>query len=251
MSGDQNPYIVLGLSNNASKDDIKAAFRKLAMVYHPDRYASSPVIPTNPPSPLSLSPQCSPIPLPSSLTHTHTHIRHANAAPHIQASNETAYKSINNAYQMLLDPSFRYRQAYSPGKAGFQRSPNYSGTYYNNNGSYYYNNTNSAGFGYRRRSWKPPTTASLWREFKSSGSMAATAALGGLACSLLLLADPFTSSLWEQRNQGKLFKDVADEVALRRQALRDRELYMSRIENDSKNDNNDVCDSNATEWHRN
>ena len=81
--------------------------------------------------------------------------------------------------------------------------------------------------------------------------MAVTAALGGLACSLLLLADPFTSSLWEQRNQGKLFKDVADEVALRRQALRDRELYISSIETDNKNGSTGIGDSNTTEWHQN
>jgi molecular chaperone DnaJ len=30
-------YTVLGLEKNASDDEIKAAFRKLAMKYHPDK----------------------------------------------------------------------------------------------------------------------------------------------------------------------------------------------------------------------
>ena len=32
-------YQILGVSKDASADDIKSAFRKLAMKYHPDRYA--------------------------------------------------------------------------------------------------------------------------------------------------------------------------------------------------------------------
>ncbi|PKP58064.1 MAG: hypothetical protein CVT89_03465 [Candidatus Altiarchaeales archaeon HGW-Altiarchaeales-2] len=32
-----NYYKILGISRNATKDDIKQAYRKLAMLYHPDR----------------------------------------------------------------------------------------------------------------------------------------------------------------------------------------------------------------------
>lgn len=36
----ENYYEILGVSNKASKEEIKAAFRKLTMLYHPDVYAS-------------------------------------------------------------------------------------------------------------------------------------------------------------------------------------------------------------------
>jgi molecular chaperone DnaJ len=38
----QDPYRVLGLSPNASDDEVKAAYRKLAKQYHPDLHGGSP-----------------------------------------------------------------------------------------------------------------------------------------------------------------------------------------------------------------
>jgi DnaJ-class molecular chaperone len=33
----KNPYIVLGVSKSATQDEVKKAYRKLAMQYHPDK----------------------------------------------------------------------------------------------------------------------------------------------------------------------------------------------------------------------
>ena len=39
----KNPYTVLGISYNASDEEVKAAYRELAKKYHPDNYANSPL----------------------------------------------------------------------------------------------------------------------------------------------------------------------------------------------------------------
>ena len=39
----KNPYEVLGVSKDATQDEIKAAYRKLAKQYHPDKYVGNPL----------------------------------------------------------------------------------------------------------------------------------------------------------------------------------------------------------------
>ena len=38
-----DPYKVLGISPNATDEQVKAAYRELAKKYHPDNYANNPL----------------------------------------------------------------------------------------------------------------------------------------------------------------------------------------------------------------
>ena len=64
MSHTENPYLILGIDKDASNDDIKRAWRKLALKYHPDK----------------------------------------NLKNNTCVKNDILFKNINNAYQILNDP---------------------------------------------------------------------------------------------------------------------------------------------------
>jgi len=88
-------YEVLGVDKNASEDDIKKAFKKAAMKYHPDKFA--------------------------------------NASDAEKKDAEEKFKEINEAYQILSDP--QKKQQYDQfGHAAFEAGAGFGGGGFNANG---------------------------------------------------------------------------------------------------------------------
>ena len=88
-------YEVLGVDKGASEGDIKKAYRKAAMKYHPDKFA--------------------------------------NASDAEKKDAEEKFKEINEAYQILSDP--QKKQQYDQfGHAAFEAGAGFGGGGFNANG---------------------------------------------------------------------------------------------------------------------
>ncbi|KAI7838231.1 hypothetical protein COHA_007978 [Chlorella ohadii] len=197
-----DPYAVLGLQPGATKVEIKKAFRQKAMAHHPDM--------------------------------------HSTASEHVRAANDKAFKALNEAYQSLMDGSYRSRPQSRAGAYGRGPYSAYTGSYgssygaaggragggfdpnYNPFQSYYRQGTGGSYWGwkqYARRGGSGLDFASVLRSFAGLGRThaAAMAALGLLIAGGLLLAEPLTSSLWASHNEGKLFSAIEAEAAAKKQ----------------------------------
>lgn len=133
--------------------------------------------------------------------------RHMSAPLHVQQNNEFLYKAINDAYNLLMDDTMRYRQTSSPGRSGFHRSRPPSSTHY-----WQQKQQHQSTFDRRR----------FWRVFKSSGSHTITALLGGVMLTSIIFVGPFLNRLWDRHNSGKLFKGMEQEMKAKRNNYNER-----------------------------
>lgn len=102
-------YRVLGLTRSASKEEIKQAFRKLAMEFHPDK--------------------------------------HAHSSHQLKENATLKFKQVSEAYETLIDD--RKRADYNIRSNSYRNSANnYGGSSGNYNRSYQNGYRNSYGYGY-------------------------------------------------------------------------------------------------------
>lgn len=155
-----DPYRVLGIDRTASKEEIKRAFRKKALEYHPDIHQSSPEA--------------------------------------VQRNAAAQYEKVARAYEQLSNPTrasgYQPRGGAAPSwqpRSGYQHT------------SYYKNRHNA--------------TPGFFSTFKNSGSLLITVALGCVCVGGLYALDPWIQNMWIERNRGKLFADMVDELHERRE----------------------------------
>ncbi|KAL0334438.1 UNVERIFIED_CONTAM: Chaperone protein dnaJ 72 [Sesamum angustifolium] len=100
-------YKVLGINKNASKEEIKQAFRKLAMEFHPDK--------------------------------------HSQSSKHLRDSATHKFKQLSEAYETLIDDRKRAEYNIKRSAYGTHQSKRYD--YHYGGGGYSYSNPYGYGYG--------------------------------------------------------------------------------------------------------
>ncbi|KAK6151395.1 hypothetical protein DH2020_014030 [Rehmannia glutinosa] len=190
-------YKVLGVHKNASKDEIKQAFRELAMKFHPDK--------------------------------------HSQSSEHLRDSATHKFKQLSEAYETLTDDRKRAeynlkRNAYG---YGAHQSKNYNYNYGRGGGGAGYTYSNPYGYGYSesaRRSGGDGifTKFEIGLRYLTTKSFLLNATFVGErdqkgghpvldeACfeafSGMYIIDASGKALWEMRNPGKSFEEAIESV---------------------------------------
>ncbi|KAJ3676584.1 hypothetical protein LUZ60_003996 [Juncus effusus] len=178
MDQSQDHYKTLGLRKTATKEEIKDAFRKSALKFHPDR--------------------------------------HGQSSDGAQAAASAQFKRVSEAYDTLIDErkraeyDFRWR-----GTGGSHYSSNYQNYSSNYSANYYYQrqygNGGSAKWedGTRGRSgieWK-----FVWRVMTTRHFLTAVGFASILVGSALIIEDVIQDA-WRRNNSGKSFEEAMESL---------------------------------------
>ena len=112
-------------------------------------------------------------------------------------------QAVSEAYEQLINQRTRAASGQSTSSSGYS----YSYTRYGYQHTQYYRNR-----GKTRSSSIGSKFISFVYMLKSTGSLAATALVGGVFIGGLLAFDPLISTLWVERNKGKSFEDMIAQV---------------------------------------
>ncbi|KAK6127127.1 hypothetical protein DH2020_039138 [Rehmannia glutinosa] len=174
-------YKVLGVHKNASKDEIKQAFRELAMKFHPDK--------------------------------------HSQSSEHLRDSATHKFKQLSEAYETLTDDRKRAeynlkRNAYG---YGAHQSKNYNYNYGRGGGGAGYTYSNPYGYGYSesaRRSGGDGiyTKFEIGLRYLTTKSFLLNATFVGVLLGGMYIIDASGKALWEMRNPGKSFEEAIESV---------------------------------------
>lgn len=171
-------YRVLGLRRDASKEEIKAAFRKLALEFHPDR--------------------------------------HSKSSKAVQDDALRRFKVVSEAYDVLSDD--KKRAAYSKTGSYYGDRSTYRGGYNTRQSTYSGGySTYGSWYNTYQRSTSGPTYSYNWGfrfgspllQF-SRMDFLISAVLVGVLMGSLFVADATGKELWQRNNKGKSFEETMD-----------------------------------------
>ncbi|XP_074287163.1 chaperone protein dnaJ 72 [Silene latifolia] len=168
-------YKVLGITKHASKDDIKHAFRKLAVQFHPDKHAQSP--------------------------------KSARDAATLK------FKQVSEAYEVLIDDRKRAAYNFTRYTTNYSsNSGNYHGTSYNNgyNARYYHR----GGSFYRPppSSKRFVLNVEAVLQYMMTRGFLLNLAFAGVLLGGTVAVDMSRETLWKIRNPGKSFEEALESI---------------------------------------
>lgn len=178
-------YKVLGLSTNATRDEIKEAFRNLAVKYHPDK--------------------------------------HSQSSNTVRENATLRFKQVSEAYEILSD--YRKRANYdirysATDNKNYYRNTSSAGGYgnqYNNYGNQY--NSYGYGYGYKR----PGSSSSnvgdgfvskleIALRFLTTRAFLLNAAFAGALLGGMFVIDKGKDAIWGMHNSGKSFEAAMESI---------------------------------------
>ncbi|XP_010541916.1 PREDICTED: chaperone protein dnaJ 72 [Tarenaya hassleriana] len=169
-------YQVLGVKRNATKEEIKTAFRRLAVKYHPDKHTRSP--------------------------------------EHVRRNAMSRFKLVSEAYDVLNDDLKRASYNAANDSDFLRRTgSSYRNPYGNYGGGA--NGSSGYGYGYsasnhhRHGSSFSSAFESFFHYMRTRAFLLNLAFAGGLYCAFLAI-ETSGETLWRMRNSGKSFEEAME-----------------------------------------
>lgn len=181
-------YRILGLNKSATKSEIKDAFRKLAIKFHPDKHTSS--------------------------------------SKSVKDSATLKFKQVSEAYDVLSDDrkraDYNSRHSGSGGYATSSASSSYTNNTYNNGYGYSSRNNNTGsgynqgyGYGYSRPPYNSNGFAHNFGKFAhylTTRDFLLHATFVGIILGGTIIIDKSRGLLWNLQNSGKSFEAAMDNI---------------------------------------
>ncbi|XP_051141943.1 chaperone protein dnaJ 72 isoform X2 [Andrographis paniculata] len=175
-------YQVLGVQKNASKEEIKQAFRKLAMEFHPDK--------------------------------------HSKSSDRLRDSATVKFKRLSEAYETLSDDGKRADYNIRRNAYGAHRSNRNAYSHGGGGGGAYNNNPYGFGYGYggsaRTRGGgggdRMFTQFEIGIRYLTTRSFLLNATFVGLLLGGMYIIDASGKALWKMHNPGKSFEEAMESV---------------------------------------